>query len=112
YLGSADWMPRNLYERVEVMFQLKDPVLCDQILTQVVAPYLADTQKTRFLLSSGEYVRGREARAISGARNGFHFNAQEYLIGFVQGNKEAQSPPALPRFLKAHAARGAAPLRK
>jgi polyphosphate kinase len=23
YLGSADWMPRNLYERVEVMFPVK-----------------------------------------------------------------------------------------
>ena len=27
YLGSADWMPRNLYERVEVMFPLKDKAL-------------------------------------------------------------------------------------
>src|SRR5271154_5380819 len=25
YLGSADWMPRNLYERVEVMFPVKNP---------------------------------------------------------------------------------------
>src|SRR5271163_108795 len=28
YLGSADWMPRNIYERVEVIFRLKDPDLC------------------------------------------------------------------------------------
>ncbi|HKO03124.1 MAG TPA: polyphosphate kinase 1 [Candidatus Acidoferrales bacterium] len=108
YLGSADWMPRNLYERVEVMFQLKDPALCDQILTQVVAPYLADTEKTRYLLPSGEYVRGRRARAISHARNGFQFNAQEFLIDFAQGKKEGRSLPALPRFLKSHAARRAA----
>jgi polyphosphate kinase len=27
YLGSADWMPRNLYERVEVLFPLKDPAI-------------------------------------------------------------------------------------
>src|SRR5208282_4655593 len=108
YLGSADWMPRNLYERVEVMFQLKDPALCDQILTQVVAPYLADTEKTRYLLPSGEYVRGRQARAISHARNGFQFNAQEFLIDFAQGKKEGRSLPALPRFLKSHAARRAA----
>ena len=27
YLSSADWMPRNLYERVEVMFPVKDPML-------------------------------------------------------------------------------------
>jgi hypothetical protein len=94
------------------MFRLKDPALIDQILTQVVAPYLADTQKSRFLMPSGEYVRGREARAVSGARNGLQFNAQEFLIDFVEGNKEAKALPALPRYLKAHAGRGAAPLTK
>jgi len=108
YLGSADWMPRNLYERVEVMFQLKEPALCQQILTQVVAPYLADTEKTRYLLPTGEYVRGREARALAHSRNGFQFNAQEFLIDFAQGKKENQSLPALPRFLKSLVARSSA----
>src|SRR5207245_480547 len=31
YLSSADWMPRNLYERVEVMFPVKDAMLRDRI---------------------------------------------------------------------------------
>ena len=31
YLGSADWMPRNLYERVEVIFRLKGPTLCQRV---------------------------------------------------------------------------------
>ena len=103
YLGSADWMPRNLYERVEVMFHLKDPVLCHQILTQVLAPYLADTEKTRYMLPTGEYVRGKDARALSGARNGFHFNAQEYLINLAQNQKEAGPPPSLPAYLRSGA---------
>jgi polyphosphate kinase len=105
YLGSADWMPRNLYERVEVMFRLKDPALCDQILTQVVAPYLADTLKTRFLLPSGEYVRGRGARGVSGSRNGVQFNAQEFLIGLALGRTDHPALPAPPRYLKPHTAR-------
>ncbi len=45
YLASADWMPRNLYERVEVMFRLKDPALCQQVCTSVLAPYFAGTRK-------------------------------------------------------------------
>jgi polyphosphate kinase len=57
YLGSADWMHRNIYERVEVMFHLKDAVLCDQILREIIAPYMADTEKTRILLPDGDYVR-------------------------------------------------------
>jgi polyphosphate kinase len=31
YLGSADWMPRNLYEPVEVMFPIKDPMLRQRV---------------------------------------------------------------------------------
>src|SRR5271169_1225959 len=58
YLGSADWMPRNLYERVEVMFRLKDPDLCQQVSGRVLAPYLLDTEKARILQSDGTYVRG------------------------------------------------------
>ena len=103
YLGSADWMPRNLYERVEVMFNLEDPVLRHQVLTQVLAPYLVDTEKTRYMLPTGDYVRGREAKALSGARNGYRFNAQEFLIAFAQSPKEAGSPPPLPSYLRSGA---------
>ena len=31
YLGSADWMPRNLYERVETVFPIQDPMLKQRI---------------------------------------------------------------------------------
>ncbi len=94
YLGSADWMHRNIYERVEVMFHLRNPVLCEQVLGEVVAPYMADTEKTRYLQPDGSYVRSRDAGAASRARNGIRFNAQEYLLGFVQGEAAG---PAIPR---------------
>jgi polyphosphate kinase len=100
YLGSADWMQRNIYERVEVMFHLKDPALCQQVLSEVIAPYMADTQKTRILLPSGEYVRSSAAGALSHSRNGFQFNAQEFLIDFVQARENLAPLPPLPRFLK------------
>src|SRR5689334_4291074 len=35
YVSSADWMPRNLYERVEVMFPVKDPMLRDRIKHEI-----------------------------------------------------------------------------
>ncbi|MGA2845505.1 MAG: polyphosphate kinase 1 [Candidatus Acidiferrales bacterium] len=105
YLGSADWMQRNINERVEVMFRLKDPALCTQVFTQVISPYLADTEKTRFLLPSGDYVRGREAGLLSGSRNGFRFNAQEFLIGFSEAHEDMQVLPPLPRFVKLPAPR-------
>ena len=100
YLGSADWMPRNLHERVEVIFHLRNAALCDQILREVVAPYMADTEKTRVLLPDGEYVRAREARAHSQARNGTRFNAQEFLLGFAQASEALPAVPGLPQRYK------------
>jgi len=100
YLGSADWMQRNIYERVEVMFRLKDPALCSQVFTQVISPYLADTEKTRVLLPSGDYVRGHKAGQFSASRNGFRFNAQEFLIGFTEARENEQVWPLLPPYFK------------
>jgi polyphosphate kinase len=101
YLGSADWMHRNIYERVEVMFHVRDTALCTQILAEVVAPYLADTEKTRILLPNGEYVRTREAGRLAHSKNGFHFNVQEFLIDFIEGREGLAAVPAPPQFLKA-----------
>jgi len=101
YLGSADWMHRNIYERVEVMFHVKEPALCDQILREVVIPYLGDTQKTRFLMSNGAYVRAQEARKLIHLRNGFRFNVQDFLVNFAEGRDALASVPEAPSFLKA-----------
>jgi polyphosphate kinase len=100
YLGSADWMHRNIYERVEVMFHLRNAALCNQILRDAVGPYLADTEKTRILLPDGEYVRARQARASLHSRNGFHFNAQEFLLESAQSANPSLEAPPLPNFLK------------
>ena len=48
-------MQRNLYERVEVIFPVKDPQLCQRICTEILSAYLADTRKARLLGSDGEY---------------------------------------------------------
>ncbi len=100
YLGSADWMQRNIYERVEVIFHLRDAALHQQILTEVVAPYLADTQKTRLLLPTGEYIRWQESAKLAHSRNGFRFNVQQFFIDFAEGREGLQSVPAPPPFLK------------
>jgi polyphosphate kinase len=105
YLGSADWMHRNIYERVEVMFHLESDALRESILHEVVAPYLADTEKTRVLMSDGRYIHmhAREARGALPSKNGTRFNAQQFLVDFAQRNTEAAALPSLPKFLKAAA---------
>ena len=100
YLGSADWMHRNIYERVEVMFHIRDVELCKQVFGQVIEPYLADTEKTRILLADGRYVRAGEAGAALHSRNGFRFNVQEFLIGLAEGRDTIGEVPRPPSFVK------------
>jgi polyphosphate kinase len=102
YLGSADWMQRNIYERVEVIFHLADPALCRQVANEVIGPYLADTLKTRVLLPTGQYASLRKSRQFAHLRNGHHFNVQEFLIGLIEGRESIDSVPSPPPYLKFH----------
>ena len=61
YLGSADWMPRNLYERVEVLFPLRDPRAEERICKEILPAYLADNRKARILGADGIYTRAPRA---------------------------------------------------
>jgi len=85
YLGSADWMPRNLYERVEVMFPVKNRSLRHRILSEILENYLADKDKSRILRSDGSYVRAYRA---NGSRNGRRFSAQDSFIDLAEGRSE------------------------
>jgi polyphosphate kinase len=100
YLGSADWMHRNIYERVEVMFHVRDVELCKQVFAEVIEPYLADTEKTRILLADGRYVRAGAAGAALHSRNGLRFNAQEFLIDLAEGRDTIGEVPRPPTFLR------------
>jgi len=57
YLGSADWMPRNLFRRVEVVFPVLDPGLRKRITEVIIPGYLKDCVKARVLGSDGVYRR-------------------------------------------------------
>jgi len=98
YLGSADWMNRNLHERVEVIFPLKNPLLRDRVVHEILAAYLADNVKSRFLQSDGRYLRpwqslrGRGKRPPRGAAV---FIAQEFLVGVAEGTKTPEDIPAI-----------------
>jgi polyphosphate kinase len=104
FLGSADWMQRNIYERVEVIFRIKDPLLVNQIFTQVITPYLADNLKTRILQPDGNYLRLHEARKLAHLRNGHRFNVQEFLIDLTEGRQTLEAVPQVQSFVKYHPA--------
>ncbi len=57
YIGSADWMDRNLSRRVEVVFPIEQPELKQRLIREVLATVMADNVKARELLPDGSYRR-------------------------------------------------------
>ena len=67
YLGSADWMPRNFFRRVEVAFPIEDTEMEAEIL-ETTDGFFRDNQFATELRSRGNYVssarKGRKAFAL------------------------------------------------
>jgi len=57
YVGSADWMLRNLNRRVEVICPVRDPKLRRYLKDEVLGAYLRDNVQARELLPDGSYLR-------------------------------------------------------
>jgi polyphosphate kinase len=55
FLSSADWMPRNFFRRVEVMFPVLAPDLVARILREILPVYLADNMRARRLDPDGVF---------------------------------------------------------
>jgi polyphosphate kinase len=88
YCGSADWMPRNLFERCEVIFPVRDPALRARLRNEILAAYLADTEKSRIMQPDGSYIRARDT-AIE------PFNAQEFFIRLAESKATLENIPKL-----------------
>ncbi|MBB6218945.1 polyphosphate kinase [Anaerosolibacter carboniphilus] len=56
FLSSADWMPRNLDRRVELLFPVESKELRQQVI-KILALNLEDTVKARLLNSEGKYKK-------------------------------------------------------
>ena len=74
FLSSADWMPRNFYRRVEVMFPVESSSIRKSILTEIIPAYMADNIKARKLRHDGTYVR------VEPGRGEMHFRVQQELL--------------------------------
>ncbi len=95
YVGSADWMPRNLYERVEVVFPLKDELLRERVHQEILEAYLADNVKARILQKDGSYVRTWQAQGKRKAPAGSAaFSAQDFFLRLAEGKQSLDTIPA------------------
>lgn len=90
YCGSADWMPRNLLERCEVVFPVSQPDLHKRLREEILGAYLADNIKARLLQPDGDYIRA--------PKTGTTFSAQSYLMQIAEGTTD--KVPELPKHQK------------
>ena len=90
YLGSADWMPRNLFERCEVVFPVRDPAAKARIHDEILPAYLADTVKARLQQPDGTYIRASKILKDAPA-----FASQSFLMQLAEGKAELDAIPKL-----------------
>ena len=78
YCSSADWMDRNLFNRVEACFPIEDPALKKRIYQQGLLTYLQDNQQAWLLQGDGTWVRAQVAAGQA------PHNAQRILLGLIK----------------------------
>ena len=86
YLGSADWMHRNLANRVEVIAPVHDPKLRRYLKDEVLAAYLRDNTKARRLSANGKYERPEITFADQ------EFDAQKYFMNSTPKENTDHAP--------------------
>ncbi len=90
YIGSADWMPRNLRRRIEIFCPVEDPELIQKIQSQILSACLADNIKARELLPDGTHRRIVPQDGTPG------FSSQDISMALARG-ETVQIPDAFAR---------------
>ena len=103
YLGSADWMPRNLFERCEVVFPVRDPAALARIHGEILPAYMADTVKARLQQSDGTYIRASKV-----IKDSPEFSSQEFLMQLAEGKTDLEAIPQIDSKRQSKAAQKAA----
>jgi polyphosphate kinase len=104
YIGSADWMDRNLSRRVEVVFPIEQPDLKRRLIDEVLATSSGDNVKARELLADGSY------RRIAGQPGQPPVRSQERFLELAVQNAQRrliETTPQPPPAVAAHPARRA-----
>ncbi|MFR3035847.1 MAG: RNA degradosome polyphosphate kinase [Blautia hydrogenotrophica] len=77
FMGSADWMPRNLDRRVEIVFPVEDGKIKREVI-HILDVELADNRKAHILQPDGTYIKpDRRGKVLINSQQEFCTEAQE-----------------------------------
>ncbi len=77
YAGSADWMPRNFFRRVEAVFPVSDPDCRRRLIKEILPMELRDTVNTQELGNNGAY------RPVAATRRVRRFDAHAQFMALA-----------------------------
>lgn len=85
--GSADWMPRNFFRRVEVLFPVESPALRRRIIRDLLPAELRDNENARVLHPNGAYLPAPRRKGTPG------FSAQAHFMAAAEARARAARQP-------------------
>ncbi len=88
FVGSADWMPRNFFRRIEVVFPIEDGNLRERVRGEILEALLKDNVKARFLRSNGQYRNARPGHGRASHRCQY---------GLIEAARRAAAGSRLPK---------------
>lgn len=96
YMGSADWMPRNLDRRVEIIFPVERPELKEKA-KHILLTELSDNVKANILGSDGIYTKvDKRGKALVNSQEQFCREAEDAVPRQKDAKKERVFIPAEP----------------
>ena len=87
YCGSADWMPRNLERRVEILFPVEEEELKDR-LRYILETELKDNRKAHILSVDGTYVKMKRPKEVIDSQHIFCVDAEQAIKEAERQNKK------------------------